>query len=869
MIPRKSTLTLSRLVCELLHLVESTTSSSSVDLVTALTLVSTPPFPSSTQTLMDIACSSSLAAIQIACTSLWAGECDTAIAGGVNILTAPDIFAGLSRGMFLSKTGGCKTFDASADGYCRADGVGTVILKRLDDAEADNDNIIAVVLGTATNHSAEAISITHPHAGAQSYLYESILYAAGVDAHDISYIEMHGTGTQAGDKIEATSVMDVFAPRHRQRSQDNPLYMGAVKSNVGHGEAAAGITALCKMLLMLRHNTIPQHVGIKTTINPAMPPDMKERVVKIAFENTKWPRPPGGKRVAFLNNFSAAGGNTGLLLEDAPERSPKQTSDSRTEHVITASGKSIASIKKNVQNLVDYLEKNPDTPLDDLAYSTTARKSHFTYRVAVTGSNLADIKTKLTASLSGTFSPIPASQPKVAFVFTGQGAFYPALGAVLYKDSASFRDQIQKMNSMGMSAGFPSIIPAIDGSATLFSPVVTQLALCCVQMALTKTWSSWGVKPDVIIGHSLGEYAALNAAGVLSLSDTINLVGQRAKLLMEKCEEGGHTMLAVKGTLSSIQQAAQGKPFEVACINGTQEIVLSATVGQITVVKEVLKQAGLRCTQLDVPYAFHSSQVEPILEDFKAVASGATFHPPKVALISPLLSSVITEAGTFNADYLCRHARESVNFLGALQEAQSGDFIDEKTAWIELGPHPICINMVQSSIPPISLSLASLRKNEDPWKTAAASLATLYRGGFQLDWPEVHRDFDEYHRLLELPLYAFEEKNHWIPYVGDWTLTKGQPLAPPPAPAPVIISAEHPKPSKLSTTSVHRIVEESFDGMKGKVIIETDITEPALNTAVTGHLVNGAGLCPSVSDRATIACNSTDISNSLFTLIWH
>jgi acyl transferase domain-containing protein len=583
-----------------------------------------------------------------------------------------------------------------------------------------------------------------------------------------------------------------------------------------------------------------------------MPPDMKERQVKIAFENTPWVRRAGGKRVAFLNNFSAAGGNTGLLLEDAPERPAKRTADPRAEQVVAVSAKSIASIKKNIQNLVDYLEKNPATALEDLAYSTTARKSHFTYRVAVTGSKVEDIKTKLATILSGTFSPISATQPKVAFVFTGQGAFYPALGAALYKDSASFRGHIQQMNSMGMSAGFPSIIPAIDGSATLFSPLVTQLALCCVQMALTKTWSSWGIKPSVIIGHSLGEYAALNAAGVLSVSDTINLVGQRAKLLMEKCVEGLHAMLAVKGTLSSIYQAAQGKPFEVACINGNQEIVLSATVGQITALAEVLKQAGLKCIQLDVPYAFHSSQVEPILEDFKAVAAGATFHAPKVPVISPLLSSVVTESGTFDAEYLCRHARESVNFLGALQEAQSGEFVDEKTAWIELGPHPICNNMVQSSIPPMSLSLASLRKNEDPWKTVAASLSALYRGGFQLDWPEIHRDFDESHRLLELPLYAFEEKNHWIDYVGDWTLTKGQPVAALPAPAPIMIAAEPPKPSKLSTTSVQRIVEESFDGMKGRVVIETDITEPVLNSAVTGHLVNGAGLCPSVSTWSTI-----------------
>lgn len=791
---------------------------------------------------VDTACSSSLAAIQIACTSLWAGECDTALAGGVNVLTAPDIFAGLSRGMFLSKTGGCKTFDANADGYCRADGVGTVILKRLDDAEADNDNILAVILGTATNHSAEAISITHPHAGAQSYLYESILYAAGVDAHDISYIEMHGTGTQAGDKTEANSVMDVFAPRNRQRAPDNILHMGAVKSNVGHGEAAAGITALVKMLLMLQKNTIPKHIGIKSTMNPAMPHDMKERNVRIAFENTPWLRQPGKKRVAFLNNFSAAGGNTGLLLEDAPEIKPKAVIDPRSEHVVTVSAKSIASMKNNIQNLIEYLGQNPQTDLANLAYTTTARRAHFTYRVAVTGANIPEIVTKLSATIGQTFSPISSTQPKVAFVFTGQGAFYPALGKALYHDSGSFRGNIQQMNSMAQNAGFPSIIPAIDGSGTLFPPVVTQLALCCIQMALTKLWNSYGIAPSVVIGHSLGEYAALNAAGVLSVSDTINLVGQRAKILEEKCVEGLHTMLAVKGTLSSIYQAAQGKPFEVACINGKQEIVLCGPVEQIDSLSETLKQAGHKCIKLDVPYAFHSSQVEPILEAFNEVAHGATFHAPKIPVISPLLGSMVTEAGIFNANYLCRHARESVNFLEALQEAESSEFVNDKTAWIELGPHPICTNMIQSSIPPMNLALASLRKSEDPWKTIASSLASIYRGGLQIDWAEVHRDFDEAHRLIITPLYAFEEKNHWIQYEGDWSLNKGQtPIAPATA-APVI---DTPVVSKLSTTSIHRIVEEKYDGMIGKVVAETDITEPTLNQAVTGHLVNNAGLCPS------------------------
>lgn len=804
---------------------------------------------------IDTACSSSLAAIQVACTSLWAGECDTALAGGVNILTAPDIFAGLSRGMFLSKTGGCKTFDANADGYCRADGIGTVVLKRLGDAESDNDNILAIILGAATNHSAEAISITHPHAGAQAYLYESILYDAGVDAHDISYIEMHGTGTQAGDKTEASSVMDVFAPRNRQRSSNNILHMGAVKSNIGHGEAAAGVTALLKILLMLQKNMIPQHVGIKSAMNPAMPHDMQERNVRIAFENTPWTRQPGKKRVAFLNNFSAAGGNTGLLLEDAPEPKPKTVVDPRSEHVVTISAKSIASVKNNIQNLIRYLGQNPQTDLADLAYTTTARRAHFTYRVSLTAAGIHEVVTKLRTTLAQTFAPISAAQPKVVFVFTGQGTFYPSLGKALYEGCASYRGHIQQMDIMAQNSGLPSIIPAIEKSDTLFSPAVAQLTLCCTQMALTKLWSSYGIKPDVVIGHSLGEYAALNAAGVLSVSDTINLVGQRAGLLEEKCIQGLYAMLAVKGTLSSIYQAAQCKPFEVACVNGKRDIVLCGSVEEIDLLSEIFKQAGLKCMKLDVPYAFHSSQVEPILEPFNAIAHGATFHPPKVPVVSPLLGGIVAEAGIFNADYLCRHARESVNFLGALQEAESAGIVTEKTVWVELGPHPICNNMIQSSIPPMGNTLASLRKNEDPWKTIAASLASLYRDGFHLDWAEIHRDFDDGHRLVPIPLYAFDEKNHWIQYEGDWSLTKGRTTSPFQAPAGPVNAAS--VISKLSTTTAHRILEEEIDGVIGKIVVETDITEPTLNKAISGHLVNGAVLCPSsiYADMALTVAN--------------
>ena len=800
---------------------------------------------------VDTACSSSFAALQLACTSLWAGDCDTAVTGGLNILTAPDIFAGLSRGQFLSKTGGCKTWDASADGYCRADGVGTVILKRLEDALDDKDNILGVIVGTATNHSAEAISITHPHAGAQSYLYESVLHSAGVDPHDISYVEMHGTGTQAGDSTEVRSVTDVFAPKRRSRS--HPLHLGAVKSNVGHGEAAAGITALIKVLLMLQKNAIPQHVGIKTTMNPKFPTDLKERNVHIPFENTPWPA--AKKRVAFLNNFSAAGGNTALLLEDAPPKVRPTARDPRSSHVVAVSAKSISSLKKNTERLLSYIEENPSTSLSSLSYTTCTRRIHHNYRVAVAVNSINELKGPLGATLEKTPTPISSIAPKVGFVFTGQGAFYPSLGQRLFKDSPSFRTDINDMDNIAVGQGLPSFLSVIEGTlsdedAGSLSPLVTQLATTCVQIGLAKLWNVWGMKPDVVLGHSLGEYAALNAAGILSVSDTIHLVGQRAKLLQDECTSGTHAMLAVKASLPSVQSAANGAPFQIACINAELETVLAGTTEEIDSLSKTLTAAGLKTMRLKVPFAFHSSQVDRILDSFEEVASAVLFDTPDVPILSPLLGKVISEGGSVNPKYLRRHARETVNFMGALQAANEEMLIDEKTVWIEIGPHPICSGMIKSTLPGANVN-ASLHKNQEPWRTLAESLSNIHCTGLSVDWTEVHREFDESHQLLDLPSYSFDNKNYWIDYVNDWCLTKGDVAQPQAIEGVPEKLGPWERKSKLSTSSIHVIVEENVEGNKGKLVVQSDIHEDIFGTAISGHSVNGAGLCPSVSVAST------------------
>ncbi|OAA78694.1 conidial yellow pigment biosynthesis polyketide synthase [Akanthomyces lecanii RCEF 1005] len=589
---------------------------------------------------IDTACSSSGTSLQVACTSLLAGDCDTAVVGGLSILSNPDLFSGLCRGQFLSKTGPCATFDNKADGYCRADGCATVIVKRLEDAIADKDNILGVILGTATNHSADARSITHPHGPTQAALFTKILRAASVDALDVDYVEMHGTGTQAGDSTEMGSVTDVFAPVTRKRPSDRPLYLGAVKSNIGHGEAASGVTSLIKSLLILQHSMIPPHIGIKpgSTINTQFPKDLLDRSVMIPFKMTPFSKQSQRPRCIFVNNFSAAGGNTGVLLEDGPSPAA-QRADPRSCHIVAIAAKTKQSMIKNVNSILSWLESNREIPLAHLAYTTTARRMHYKWRMSCAVSTVDDVRSSFSAQLAAdTFSVIPSVAPRVVFVFTGQGSVYSGMGRELYEDYSIFRNCIKNYEQIARAHRFPSFIALLVGSETEnrymeMSPIAVQLALCCFEMALVQLWNSWGVRPQAVIGHSLGEYAALYAAGVLSASDTIYLVGTRANLLAQRCTMHTHAMLAVQAPVASIVQAL-GSEEMVTCINSPSETVLGGPVYDISVAAQKLGDLGLKCVKLRIPYAFHTDQVNPILDELEISAQSVKFCMEEVFLQS-------------------------------------------------------------------------------------------------------------------------------------------------------------------------------------------------------------------------------------------
>ena len=637
-----------------------------------------------------------------------------------------------------------------------------------------------------------------------------------------------------------TSCLEVFAPNTASRK--GPLYLGSAKANVGHAESASGVTSLIKVMLMMRENIIPPHCGIKNKINHNFPKDLKERDVHIAFKPTDWKRPSDRKRKVFLNNFSAAGGNTALLLEDSPPRSIKN-SDPRPLHMVAVSARSISSLQNNVEALTGYIDSKPDISLASLSYTTTARRIHHNYRLVVSGTTLTQVSKSLQAAVQrDNVLSVSVRTPKLAFAFTGQGSQYAGMGRQLFENFSLFRSEIKQLDGIVQSQGFASILPIIEGSSQIneiseLSPVVVQLATTCLQIALARLWTSWGVRPSVIIGHSLGEYAALNVAGVLSASDTIYLTGKRAELLMDKCEVGTHSMLAIKAAASRISPFLSGRSCEIACVNAPEETVISGTNANVDMFAQDLTNAGIKSTKLRVPFAFHSAQVEPVLDDFEAIAQGVAFHQPSIPIISPLLGEVITDAGTFGPRYLSRHCREPVNFVKGLDAARQAGLISDSGLSVEVGPHSVCSGMMKSTFGPTFTALPSLRRNEDAWKVVIGTLSSLHLAGIEINWDEYHRDFSSSHEVLQLPAYKWDLKNHWIQYVHDWCLTKGDP--------PHLIETAPEKP-KLSTTSVQRVVEEQGDKDSARITIESDLADPALNAVLQGHKVNGAPLCPSV-----------------------
>ncbi|KAK4169877.1 putative beta-ketoacyl synthase domain-containing protein [Cladorrhinum sp. PSN259] len=835
---------------------------------------------------VDTACSSGLAAVQAACSALWAGEADTVVAGGLNIITSPDIYCMLGKGHFLSPTGQCKVWDAGADGYCRGDGVGSVVIKRLEDALADNDVVLGTILAGATNHSSESVSITQPHAGIQKDNYRRVMDRAGVSPTDVSYVELHGTGTQVGDAVESESVLNFFAPVGQRRGGPGQrLGLGGVKSNIGHGEAAAGIASLIKVLLMYRHGMIPRHIGIKTTINPVVARHLAGRNAGIISENTPWVGGEG-KRYSIVNSFGAHGGNTTLLLEDAPPVASidDDDTDDGCHEVVCISAKSKASLRGNVAALLGYLDANPNTRLKDVAYTTSARRIHHHIRIAEAVPNVARLQVALRAiaaddaALDTHAFHVTKQKKKVVFSFSGQGCFYRGAAAALCERAPDFAELVIELDRIVVQLGFPSVRAAVIDISNVESndsPLVTQLAMVVLQIALARYWALIGIIPDAVVGHSLGEYAALCMAGVLSVADALFLVGRRAELMAAGCgKTGSYAMLSVRGASAdrfAVLCPAEEFGYEVSCLNGRADVVVSGPRAALDILRNALQEKApeLKCVLLDVPYAFHSAQLDPILSDFEnAARQRVTFKTPQIPIISPLLGECVSvsdaeaQPRVFNETYLRRATRECVDFVSAVSAAATAGLADDTSLWLDIGPHPVSSTFVRNCLDkdaPAVTALPSLRKADDALAAWSSTLAALHRLGLPVAWDEYFSrrggDKARQHRLLHLETYRWNNKNYWIPYDSTWTLDKADPAG-----------MQKKKTNKLSpdevqffTSSVQRVSFEDVKEKTARLTAVSNLWHPDLLGAAAGHKIHGrsvltasiwADICLTVGEHA-------------------
>ncbi|KAI0036587.1 polyketide synthase [Vararia minispora EC-137] len=790
--------------------------------------------------VLDTACSSSLVAIYQACRALTNHDCNAALAGGVNVITSPDMFLGLDRGHFLSPTGQCKAFDASADGYSRSEGCGLFVLKRLSDALAENDHVLGVIRGVEVNQSGLAHSITHPHAPTQASLFRQLLSRSGVEAHRVSVVEAHGTGTQAGDPNELESIRAVFATG---RSAENPLHVTSVKANIGHLEAASGAAALAKLLLMLKYGIIPRQISLKN-LNPLIQPLHVDHTV-INLENAAWTATiEGDTRLALLNNFGAAGSNGALLLEEHRQKAIDTRKSSQSSFVVGLSAKTEEALYRLRDSYVSWLQgpAATDVPLADIAYTATSRRIVYEHRLAVHVGSKEELVEKLNSAMGVNSGK---DTRKIAFVFSGQGGQYKSMGSTLYHSHPLFKEIVDECHEFLTKSGFPGVLQVIvpevagDPKSQAEELEVYQPAVFALEYALAMVWMSWGVTPAVVIGHSLGEYAALVVAGVLSLKGALTLVANRVRFMVTKCAMDATGMIAVNLGSKAVQDILSSSPvfsdMSIACHNSPTDTVVSGPVDQLKSLKSHL-DATMKCKSvlLPVPFGYHSRAMDPLLTDLVNTGRRVTLRPPNVPIVSNVLGEPVLPGaeGVFTPEYFARHCALPVQFeKGVASLVQSFAWSQKIDIWIEIGPHSTTLPMLKAhpSLSKESLFLPSLKKQQDPWTTLSAALAQIYTTQSAVSWRSVFAHLDA--RCTSLPTYPWSKTKYWVTFVEEGGAVSSS------------SSALSDGSTIVDTSSMLRSWAQ-FPSSENEfvAIFETPITQ--LAGPIRGHRVGDHPLCP-------------------------
>jgi len=705
---------------------------------------------------IDTACSTSLVTVHLACQSLRNRESNLALAGGVSLMLSPEVTLYLSKTRALSPDGRCKTFDKDANGYVRGEGCGMVVLKRFSDAISDGDNILGVIRGSAVNQDGPSSGLTVPNGSAQMAVIRQALENAKVKPEQISYLEAHGTGTALGDPIEVRGINNILC---KDRSTDNPLMVGSVKTNIGHLEIAAGMASLLKVILSLKNQEIPPHLHFKE-----LNPDLADAAtsLKIPTSSLPWQRTEEPRR-AGISAFGLSGTNAHIIIEEPPQLSFNPSEVDRPAHLLTLSAKSDDALDDLAQKWVSYLEKNPQLNLADLAFSAHTGRGQFNHRLAILAKSTLEAKDSLTAFTQkqpclNVFSQAVAKsrQNKIAFLFTGQGSQYADMGRQLYETQPTFRHALEECDRLLQPYLEKSLLEVLYSDSSLLDQTAyTQPALFAIEYALYKLWQSWGIKPDGVLGHSVGEYVSACVAGVYSLEDGIKLIAERGRLMQSLPQKGA--MAAIFAPIETVKSVISpyGDQVEIATINSSENIVISGDQEAINQIKADLESQSLEVRLLQVSHAFHSGMMQPILAEFKAIAAKISYKTPQLDWISTVTGEEISQAVT--DDYWCQQVRQCVQFAPAIETLASQGY----NLFIEIGSHPILTRLGQKTLAnPDYLWLSSLQRGQDDWQILLQSVAKLAVSGVNIDWNGFDKD---YARLrLPLPTYAFQKQPYWL-----------------------------------------------------------------------------------------------------------